>query len=134
MYKKHRMIDLFRETSTCSSTKYHCVRIYYFILVYIFNTTNQGRSWTILKCMQNCRKGCGGRLRHSQGSEAPWKLIDFSRFYEIDFHSPQCTDIMWWIYVFFTLFKYMFTMTLISNQYRSLDDDLGIKYLYMIYR
>ena len=35
----------------------------------------------------------------------------FSRFQDVQvvFQDPQYTDIMWWIYSFFTFFKNMFT-------------------------
>ena len=54
-----------------------------------------------------------------------WFLANITT-YKILFQSTQHTDIMWWIFVFVTFFKYMLTLTYwFSIQYRSPDDDLG---------
>ena len=52
-------------------------------------------------------------LRGVWGTKPPgssWILADLTT-YKIVFLSQQYTDIMWGIYVFFYLFKNMFTMT-----------------------
>ena len=64
---------------------------------------------------------------HPYGEDL-WFLADITT-YKILFQSTQHTDIMWWIFVFVTFFKYMLTLTYwFSIQYRSPDDDLYTRF------